>query len=92
MGEYPKPLSHYERALAIWETTLSANHPDFATSYKNIGLVYSNMAVYLKALSFLERALKICKLALGDGHPHTKSVVKKIELIKKELWSVDQRE
>jgi tetratricopeptide (TPR) repeat protein len=85
LGEYPKALSFMERALAIRETALPANHPLLATSYSRIDLVYSNRGEYPKALSFLERALKIRKLALGDGHPHTKSVVTNIELVKKQL-------
>jgi tetratricopeptide (TPR) repeat protein len=85
MVEYQKALSFYERALAIRETTLLANHPDLAQSYNNIGIVYMKMGEYPRALSYYTRALKIFKLALGDRHPHTKSVVKSIELVKKRL-------
>jgi hypothetical protein len=75
IGEYPKPLSFYERALAIWQTALPANHPDLAISYNNIGSIYHKMKEYTKALLFFERALKIFKLAFGNGHPQTKSVI-----------------
>ena len=44
MGEYSKALSYYEQALEILQKTLPANHPDLATSYNNIGLVYDTWA------------------------------------------------
>ena len=37
MGEYPKALSYYEKALAIQQQSLPSNHPDLALSYSNIG-------------------------------------------------------
>ena len=37
MGDYPKALSSYEKALAIRQQSLPPNHPDLASSYNNIG-------------------------------------------------------
>ncbi|CAF4303304.1 unnamed protein product, partial [Rotaria sordida] len=51
MGEYSKALSSYEQSLEICKVALPPNHPDLATSYNNIGLVYNNMGEYSKALS-----------------------------------------
>ena len=39
MGEYPKALSYYEKALAIQQQSLPSNHPDLAIIL-NIGNVY----------------------------------------------------
>ena len=69
MGEYSKALSSYERSLEIYKVALPPNHPDLATSYNNIGLVYHNMGEYSKALSYYERSLEIYKVALPPNHP-----------------------
>ncbi|CAF4264442.1 unnamed protein product, partial [Rotaria sordida] len=69
MGEYLKALSSYERALEIQKIALPSNHPDLATSYNNIGLVYDNMGEYSNALSSYERSLEIRKIALPPNHP-----------------------
>jgi tetratricopeptide (TPR) repeat protein len=39
MGEYPKALSHYERALRIRKLALGDVHPDTKSVAKNIELV-----------------------------------------------------
>jgi tetratricopeptide (TPR) repeat protein len=38
---------------------LPENHPELATTYINIGLVYKNKCEYDKAVQYLESALKI---------------------------------
>ncbi|CAF1288490.1 unnamed protein product, partial [Rotaria sordida] len=52
----------------IQKIALPPNHPDLATSYNNIGLVYNNMGEYSKALSSFERSLEIRKIALPANH------------------------
>ncbi|CAF4333822.1 unnamed protein product, partial [Rotaria sordida] len=69
MGEYSKALSSYERSLEIQKIALPPNHPDLASSYQGIGLVYDNMGEYSKALSSYERSLEIQKIALPPNHP-----------------------
>ncbi|CAF1400766.1 unnamed protein product [Rotaria sordida] len=69
MGEYSKALSSHERSLEIRKIALPPNHPDLATSYNGIGLVYDNMSEYSKALSSQERSLEIRKIALPSNHP-----------------------
>ena len=66
MGEYSKALSSHETALEMRKKTLSGNHPDLATSYNNIGLVYDHMGEYSKALSSHETALEMQKRTLSD--------------------------
>ena len=70
MGEYSKALSFHEKALGILQETLPPNHPNLATSYNNIGQVYSNMGEYSKALSFHEKALGIRQETLPPNHPY----------------------
>jgi hypothetical protein len=37
--EYPKALSYFERALDIWQYSLSPNHPHIQAVKKNIEIV-----------------------------------------------------
>ncbi len=43
LGNYKKALENYELSLKISLNVLGRNHPDTATSYNNIGLVYSDL-------------------------------------------------
>ncbi|CAF4620737.1 unnamed protein product, partial [Rotaria socialis] len=58
MREYSKALEHYEKSLKLLDISLPANHPSFATSYNNIGEVYSSMREHAKALEFYKKANK----------------------------------
>jgi tetratricopeptide (TPR) repeat protein len=85
MGEYSKAISYYEKALEISQKTLSAIHPDLATSYNNIGLVYYNKGEYSEALSYLERAFDILQRSLSPNQASIKNVRAGIEIINKKL-------
>ncbi|CAF4717250.1 unnamed protein product [Rotaria sp. Silwood1] len=56
-------------SVDIRQKILPPTHPDIATSYNNIGLIYSNMGEYTKALSFYEQALHIRQNILPPNHP-----------------------
>ena len=71
MGNYPKALEFYTKALNINEKVLGKDHPDTAVSYNNIGSAYSNMGNYPKALEFHTKALNINEKFLGKDHPDT---------------------
>jgi tetratricopeptide (TPR) repeat protein len=47
------------------------DHPDTASSYNNIGLVYKNMGNYMKAIEYLESSLMIKLKILEENHPDT---------------------
>ncbi|CAF4992215.1 unnamed protein product [Rotaria sp. Silwood1] len=51
------------------QQALPPNHSLLATSYNNIGGVYTNMGNYSKALEFYEKAHKIKEKALPSNHP-----------------------
>ncbi|CAF3809044.1 unnamed protein product [Rotaria sordida] len=70
MSEYPKAVSFYERALDIHQNSSPSYHPDLATSYNNIGNIYSIMGEYSKALVSYEQALDIYRKSLPSDHPH----------------------
>jgi CHAT domain-containing protein/Tfp pilus assembly protein PilF len=48
---------------------LGKNHPDYAQSLGNLGLLYRRMGDYPKADSLIRSSLEIKKRALGEHHP-----------------------
>jgi tetratricopeptide (TPR) repeat protein len=48
---------------------LSADDPELASNYDNIGGIYQDMRQYDKALFFYEKALKINEKLLHSNHP-----------------------
>ena len=64
-----KPL--YERALAIREKALGAEHPDTSTSLNNLAGLLGSQGDYAAAKPLYERALAIREKALGAQHPAT---------------------
>jgi hypothetical protein len=60
-----------ERALAISEAALGADHPDIATRLDNLALIYRDLGRPADALPMMERALAISQTALGPDHPET---------------------
>jgi tetratricopeptide (TPR) repeat protein len=57
-------------SLNIKEKTLPSNHPDLATTYNNIGVIYCNTGEYSKALPFYERAVEVGQHSLPENHPY----------------------
>ena len=68
-GQYEEAEPLYERALAIREKALGAEHPDVANSLNNLASLYNNQRKYEKAEPLLVRALAIREKALGAEHP-----------------------
>jgi tetratricopeptide (TPR) repeat protein len=68
-GDYNKALEFFERCLGMRLKSLGPDHPDVATSYNNIGLVWDNKGEYDKALEFYERCLGIRLKNFGPDHP-----------------------
>jgi tetratricopeptide (TPR) repeat protein len=61
----------HERALAICEARLGANHPGTATTLTDLSLVVHDQGDLAGARSLLERALAIREASLGRDHPDT---------------------
>jgi len=68
-GEHEDALSHYQRALALGETTLGPTHPDVAAMSTSIGGVLAYQGKPDEALVYLQRALALGEAALGPAHP-----------------------
>ena len=54
--------------LSIRLNTLGENHPDVASSYNNIGEVYTNKHELDKALEYYNKSLSIKINTFGENH------------------------
>jgi CHAT domain-containing protein/Tfp pilus assembly protein PilF len=70
MGNYSTAEPLYQRALAIDEKALGAEHPHVAGSLNNLAGLYQYMGNYSTAEPLYQRALAIDEKALGAEHPH----------------------
>ena len=70
-AKYNKAVEVYTREISLIERLYGLEHPDTATSYNNIGLVYKDLGDYDKALEYYFKALPIRKKVLGIEHPDT---------------------
>jgi len=70
-GDYIAARPYYERALAINEKVLGAEHPDTASSLNNLGFLLQAQGEVEAARPYYEQALDILEKKLGPDHPHT---------------------
>jgi tetratricopeptide (TPR) repeat protein len=61
-----------ERALAIKEKVLGAEHPHTAASLSNLGRLFRDLGHFDKAEPFFLRAIAVGNKALGAEHPLTR--------------------
>lgn len=73
-GDFSRARPYYERALAINEKVLGAEHPDTARSLNNLGGLLDSQGDYTGARGYYERALAVLGRRLGPDHPNTKLV------------------
>ena len=59
MGKYKEALKEYEESKKIMETSLGKDHPNYATIFYNIGLIYKNMGKYEEALNEYKESRKV---------------------------------
>jgi tetratricopeptide (TPR) repeat protein len=72
-------------SLKIRLDTLGENHPDVATSYYNIAIVYNSKGDYDNALDYFNKALTIYKSALGDSHPDVADTRNNVKLLQEQM-------
>jgi len=70
-GRYSDAIPLTNRALAITEGQLGADHPDTAASLNNLAFLYYSMGRYGEAEPLYQRALAIREAQLGADHPAT---------------------
>ena len=64
-------ISITQRGLEERKRTYGEENSDTASSYNNIGLVYSSLGDYPKALEYFEKSLETSKKLFGEEHPDT---------------------
>jgi tetratricopeptide (TPR) repeat protein len=69
MGFYAEAGPYYDRALAIQEKALGAEHPEVATTLNNLAGLYHAQGKYAEAEPLYRRDLAISEKALGPEHP-----------------------
>ncbi|MEM7633864.1 MAG: tetratricopeptide repeat protein [Pseudomonadota bacterium] len=70
-GKYDEAKPLFERAIAIHEKALGAEHPSYAIDLYNLALLLQQQHEYAEAKRLLKRALAIFHATLGPDHPHT---------------------
>jgi tetratricopeptide (TPR) repeat protein len=68
-GRYAEATPLAQRALAIRETVLGSEHPDFTTSLNNLAELYRLQGRYVEAEVLHTRSLTIREKVLGPEHP-----------------------
>jgi len=68
-GRLVEALDHYERSLALWERSLSTDHPRRGISHYNLGSVLSVLGRYAEASRHFDLALTFQTRVLGPEHP-----------------------
>ena len=69
LAEYDKAINYYKLALQSALLKDGERHPDVATSYNNIGIIYDSQGDYAKALEYFNKSLEIQLPVLGERHP-----------------------
>jgi len=81
MGDYPRALELYQKALAVREKALGPDHPDTATSYNNLAGVYYRMGDYKSALDLFLHSYLVLLKRLGRLHPTTLKIKANLEVV-----------
>ncbi len=87
-GNYLRDSAQYEqaepllqRALAIRERVLGADHPDTASSLIDLARLYKDQGKYEEAEPLFQRALEIRERVLGADHPDTATSLNSLALL-----------
>ena len=80
----------HERALAIRERALGAEHVDIAASLNNVAVLLMDLRKHGDALPLLERAAKVSKAAAGKAHPSHATALANLAGCQLSLGRVDE--
>ncbi len=89
-GDVQGATSFFERALAIYEKVLPADHPDLATSINNLGFDRYRLGQYEEAEALYQRALDIRERVLPENHPAIADTVNNLAELYKAVNRVDE--
>ncbi|TMC16968.1 MAG: tetratricopeptide repeat protein, partial [Chloroflexi bacterium] len=91
-GQYADAEPLHQRALAIREQHLGAEHPDTASSLSNLALLYREQGKFEQAEPLYERALAIEDQHLGAEHPDTAMSLNNLALLYWQQGKYEQAE
>lgn len=74
-AQYGEAEPLLQRAIAIGEKTLGAEHPALATRLNNLAVLYANQGKYGEAEPLYQRAFAIYEKTFGMEHPDTLTVL-----------------
>ena len=89
-GRFDEALKVYEHECKLQEELHGKEHPDTATSYNNIGIVYHDKGDYDKAFEYYLKAKEIREKALGKEHPVTAGSYNNIGIVCKNKGDYDK--
>jgi len=78
-------LEYYQKALAIREKVLGLEHPDTATSYNNIAILYYTMQKHQEAAKMMQKAIDVWEKVLPANHPNLINAKRDLVTIKAKL-------
>ena len=81
MGDYQNALKYNIMAMETRKNFLGEEHPDYAKSLNNIGILYSKMGDYQSALKYYLQSADALKHILGDKHPDYASLLENIGVL-----------
>ncbi|KAL9958275.1 hypothetical protein ACROYT_G035271 [Oculina patagonica] len=70
ISDLPQAKELFYKALAIQKKIFGEDHADVATSYNDLGAVYTDIGEYNQAKEFHAKALAIRKKIFGEEHAH----------------------
>jgi tetratricopeptide (TPR) repeat protein len=88
-AEYMQAKPLLQRALAIREARLGADHPSTATSLNALGVVLLDQSDLDGARDLLERALAIYEARLGADHPDTATALSNLANVLRDQGDLD---
>ena len=81
LGDHEKALEYQLKALAIWEQSLPADHPDNVMCRSNIALTCARIEDFIRASEYMDRALDSAQRAM-KGHPKLEMYRQRAQLLK----------
>ncbi|NMQ07986.1 CHAT domain-containing protein, partial [Candidatus Accumulibacter phosphatis] len=88
--DYARAVPLEQRALAIREEVLGAEHPDTATSLHNLALLYQMLGDVARAEQLSEHSLAIYANVFGPEHPHTARSLTNVAILDAGQGRLDQ--
>jgi CHAT domain-containing protein/Tfp pilus assembly protein PilF len=85
MGDYKAAERYFQQALEIRKKVFGEEHPEYASSLGNLGVLHSDMGDYKVAATYYKQALEIKMKAFGDEHPEYASSLGNLGIVYSEM-------